>query len=95
MNNSQIILEDLDFVSEITTAKQESLFGGVSYDPKTPDAYGTYQIPKDKYNCYEYYEPKWGGKFVKCYIDGKAPKGDKDPDNGRGANGADGGTLIT
>jgi hypothetical protein len=84
MKNSEIILKDLDFISEIITTEQQSLSGGVSYDPKTPDDYGVYEIPKEKYNCFKYYEPKWGGTFYKCYVDGKAPKGDKDPDKGRG-----------
>ncbi len=86
MKNSELILKDLDFISEIITTEQQSLSGGVGYDPKTTNDYGYYEIPKEKYNCFKYYEPKWGGTFYKCYIDGKAPKGNADPDSGRGGN---------
>jgi hypothetical protein len=86
MKNSEMILKDLNFISEIITNEQQSLSGGAGYDPKTPNDYGYYEIPKQKYNCFKYYEPKWGGTFYKCYIDGKAPKGNADPDSGRGGN---------
>jgi len=70
------------FTTEVSNTEQEGLFGGVSYDPKTPNEYGYYKIPQQKYNCFKYYEKKWGGTFYKCYVDGKAPTGKGDPDSG-------------
>lgn len=46
------------FTTEVSNTEQESLLGG-----------DYYYVDKNKYNCYSYYNKKWGGTYYKCYQD--------------------------
>lgn len=46
------------FTTEVSNTEQESLVGGAYY-----------YVDKNKYNCYSYYNKKWGGTYYKCYQD--------------------------
>ena len=46
------------FTTEVSNTEQKSLLGGADY-----------YIDKDKYDCYSYYNQKWGGTYYKCYQD--------------------------
>lgn len=66
-----MIVTDLDYSEKIS--ETHSIVGGQSYGGGGGGG-NYYYIDKGKYNCYSYYNEKWGGTYYECYQDGKAPK---------------------
>jgi hypothetical protein len=62
-----MIVSDLDFF-DLTTSEESDIIGGQSSGNA-----GYYIIYKDKYQCYSYYNAKWGGTYYKCYQDKYIP----------------------
>ena len=47
--------------TELSITDQESLSGGADY-----------RFNKDKWDCYKYYNKKYGGTYYKCYPNGNS-----------------------
>ncbi len=56
-----MIVSDLVFF-DVSISEESDIVGGQSSGKY-------YYIDKDKYQCYSYYNAKWGGTYYKCYQD--------------------------
>ncbi|MEA5623996.1 hypothetical protein [Nostoc sp. UHCC 0251] len=64
-----MIVSDLLFF-DVSISEESDIRGGQS----PYDSGGYYYVPKEKYECYSYYNEKWGGTYYKCYQDKYIPK---------------------